>query len=113
MKKTFNKLVRDKIPEIILKNGGTPEIKILSNKEYLYHLNKKLIEECNEVVCTKDIKERTEELADVFEVIHAIASFSGISLEEIEKVRVSKKEKRGGFDSKIFLKSTTIIKNFE
>lgn len=113
MKKVFNKLVRDKIPEIILKNGCTPEIEILDNQEYLHHLDEKLMEECNEVICAKNAKDKAEELADVLEVMYATAISFKIPFEEIEKVRLDKKEKRGGFDSKIFLKSTTIVKNLE
>ena len=59
------------------------------------------------------IEEKAEELADVLEVMYAIANSFKIPFEEIEKVRLDKKEKRGGFDSKIFLKSTTIVKNLE
>ena len=92
MKKVFNKLVRDKIPEIILKNGCTPEIEILDNQEYLHHLDEKLMEECNEVICAKSAKDKTEELADVLEVMYAIANSLEIPFEEIEKVRLDKKK---------------------
>lgn len=102
----FNKLVRDKIPEIINKNGGHPDIKILNNEEYRIALFEKLTEECAEVISAENKEHLTEELVDLFEVIHSILKNQDITFEEIEKVRLSKKEKRGGFDKKIFLISS-------
>lgn len=111
-KKSFNKLVRDKIPEIILKNGGDPEVEILENDEYFHLLNEKLLEECKEVIEAFDVESKKEELADVLEVMHAIAKNMKVEFKEIEDERLKKLEKRGGFDSKIFLKSTSIVENF-
>ena len=65
-KKVFNKLVRDNIPEIILKKGGESEIRILEDAEYSDLLNKKLMEECNEVIEADDTESKKEELADDF-----------------------------------------------
>ena len=113
MEKIFNKLVRDKIPEIILKNGGKPEVKILDDLAYLENLNKKLLEECNEVVNAKNNEEELEELADVLEVIHSLIKALDISFDKVEKIRLEKKEKRGGFDSKLFLKKTTIVEKLK
>lgn len=103
--KIFNKLVRDRIPEIISKTGAKVEIKILDSEEYIKYLGEKLLEECKEVLESKNEKEITEELADVLEVIYAISDVFKIDIAEIENVRISKKETRGGFSSKIFLKS--------
>lgn len=102
----FNKLVRDKIPEIISKNGGNPTIKVLNGEEYKIAIFEKLKEECAEVISAENKEHLTEELADLFEVIHSIIKNQDITFEEIEKVRLSKKEKRGGFDEKIFLISS-------
>ena len=102
----FNKLVRDKIPEIISKNGSNPTIKVLNGEEYKIALFEKLTEECAEVISAENKEHLTEELADLFEVIHSIIKNQDITFEEIEKVRLSKKEKRGGFDEKIFLISS-------
>ena len=102
--KVFNKLVRDKIPEIIKKIGGEPFTFILSPDEYSKYLNEKLLEECNELISATDNLSKTEELADVLEVVYSIAKFSGISLENLEEVRKNKKSKNGGFESRIFLK---------
>lgn len=104
--KIFNKLVRDKIPEIIKKSGGKPFTVILSPDEYSKYLNEKLLEECNELINAADNLSKTEELADVLEVIYSIAKFSGISLKNLEEVRKNKKNENGGFESRIFLKHT-------
>ena len=102
MKRVFNKLVRDKIPQIIEANGESAEIEILDDKRYLEQLHKKLLEEANEFL----EEDSPEELADLMEVIYAIARLQGINLEEVEKIRKQKAEKRGAFDKKIFLKET-------
>ena len=99
MRALHNKLVRDKIPEIIEKSGKTPVTHILSDEEYLSELDKKLYEECSEYQADKSI----EELADMLEVMYAIAEARGWSVSELEAVRSEKAEKRGGFRDKIYL----------
>ncbi len=94
-----NKLVRDKIPEIIEKAGKTPVTHILSDDEYISELDRKLNEECAEYQADKSI----EELADMLEVMYAITEARGWSVSELEAVRKSKAEKRGGFKDKIYL----------
>lgn len=108
-RKIFNKLVRDKIPEMLAKNGGEPETEILTNKKYIDCLYKKLKEECEETVNSYSKENLMEELADLLEVMIAISKANNIDFSEIEKIRLAKKEKRGGFDSKIFLKSSNIV----
>ncbi len=108
-RKNFNKLVRDKIPELLDKNGGETEIEILDNEKYIECLLEKLKEECEEVISADSRENLTEELADLLEVINAIAKTNDIDFDKIEKIRLDKKEKRGGFDSKIFLKSSNVI----
>ena len=95
----YNKLVRDKIPKIIESDSKECTTKIVSGKEKLEYLYKKLGEETAELSEANSI----EELADVQEVINAIAKELGISLEELESVRKSKANKRGGFDNGIVL----------
>ena len=95
----YNKLVRDNIPSIIEKNGEIPITRILDDEEYKKLLDEKLIEELNEYIKSND----EEELADLVEVIYAILDYKNIKLEDFEKIRISKKEKRGGFKNKIFL----------
>ncbi len=101
MKQVYNKLVRDRIIEIIEKKGEEPTYHTLSNKEYLAELHKKLFEEANEFIEQDD----KEELADVLEVLYAIAKIKKIDLNEVEKIRLEKHQKRGGFDKKIFLET--------
>lgn len=97
-----NKLVRDKIPSIILENGDNPSVKFLTREEYIEELNRKLDEEHDEFNESLDI----EELLDMVEVIYAIASTRGVSESTFDDWLYQKREKRGGFDSRIFLIST-------
>lgn len=99
--RVYNKLVRDKISEIIRANGETPETEVLGGKRYLEELHKKLFEEANEFVEEDSI----EELADLMEAIYSIAKAKNINWDEMEKMRISKAESRGAFEQKIFLKN--------
>lgn len=108
-RKIFNKLVRDKIPEMLEKNGGEPKTEILTDEKYIKCLYEKLKEECDETVNSYSKENLMEELADLMEVIMAISKANNIDFAEIEKIRLSKKEKRGGFDSKMFLESSNVV----
>jgi predicted house-cleaning noncanonical NTP pyrophosphatase (MazG superfamily) len=99
--KKYNKLVRDKIPTIIGANGSVAHTKILNDDDYLEALKNKLVEEAIEVKQTPV----PEELADVMEVVYAIAKQLNISLSEIEKLRQNKNKTNGSFDNHIFLRS--------
>jgi predicted house-cleaning noncanonical NTP pyrophosphatase (MazG superfamily) len=99
--KIYNKLVRDKIPEIIAADGKKFVTRILDEEEHLQELVKKLAEEYEEF--KKDIS--LEELADLQEVILALADQIA-SREELEKVRAHKAKARGGFKNRIYLEST-------
>lgn len=96
----YNKLVRDKIPEIIEATGQHCTVEILSNEDYLRMVDAKLDEELSEYHKDQNI----EELADLLEVIYAAAKARGYSLTQLEAVREEKAEKRGGFDKRILLK---------
>lgn len=97
--KTYNKLVRDRIIEIIEKDGRKANYRVLEEKEYREELNKKLQEEVKEYLEENCV----EELADIVEVIYGILVSMNVSIEGFEKVRLEKKEKRGGFDKRLFL----------
>ena len=97
---TYNKLVRDRIPEIIKLSGKKCSTEILSDEEYLKLVDAKLDEELSEYHKDQNI----EELADLLEVIHAATLARGYSLEELEHVRAEKAAKRGGFANRILLK---------
>lgn len=99
MKKTYNKLVRDNIPEIIKKAGKDCNTRILDDKEYLEFLDEKLNEECSEYQESKEI----EEVVDILEVLQNIAKARGYSWAEVENIRKEKARKRGSFNDKIFL----------
>ena len=94
----MGKLVRDKIPQIIQADGKSPIIRTLSEEDYLKELDKKLNEEVAEYQADKSI----EEMADVLEVLYAICEARGHSLEELEKVRKEKSDKRGAFKERIY-----------
>ena len=97
--KIYNKLVRDKIPEIIEADGKTCKTRILSDEEYIASLEAKLNEEVAEYQADKNL----EEMADVLEVLQAICIARGYSLVELEALRKKKASERGGFADKIFL----------
>ena len=97
-----DKLIRDKIPEITLIDGVETFTRELGTDEYIKRLNDKLIEEAKEVIQAKDKMEVAEELADVLEVINAIASVSNLSFQDIEDVRLRKKAAKGGFETGIY-----------
>lgn len=102
MERIYNKLVRDKIPNIIKEKGETPVVKVLNEIEYKNELEKKLYEEYKEVIeATGD--NRVEELADMLEVIRALANLENKNLNEVISIAEKKKEKRGAFEEKIFL----------
>jgi len=101
--KTYNKLVRDKIPAIIEATGADCETEILSDADYLRLLDAKLDEELAEYHQDQNL----EELADLMEVIYACAQARGYTVAELEAVRAEKAAKRGGFDRKILLKTVT------
>jgi len=98
--KTFNKLIRDKIPEIIEEAGNNYEMEVLDDEDYFKALNKKLQEELDEYKASKEIME----LADLVEIIYAILDYKNISRAEFEKMRKEKQKERGGFEKKLFLK---------
>jgi predicted house-cleaning noncanonical NTP pyrophosphatase (MazG superfamily) len=98
-RKVYNKLVRDRIPEIIRADGKSLKSRILDDEEHLEALLKKVEEELAELREGRN----AEELADLHEVLLAIGDALGISRDELEKVRAAKAKKRGGFQQKIFL----------
>lgn len=102
MERIYNKLVRDKIPNIIEEKGETPIIKILDENEYKKELEKKLYEEYKEVIEANG-DDRVEELADMIEVIKAIANLENKNLNDIIEMANKKAEKRGTFEKKVFL----------
>jgi len=101
--KVHNKLVRDKIPEIIEHDGKKCTVRVLDDEEYLNALDAKLDEELAEY--HKD--QKVEELVDLLEVLYAAADARGYSSEELDQLRKNKFETRGKFKKRIFLESVT------
>ena len=99
-KTTYNKLVRDKIPEIIKKSGHKPIVYTADDEEYIKRLYDKLIEEIEEFKKNPS----SEELADILEVCDAIMMYYGISSEDVKEIKNKKFKERGGFLNKIILK---------
>ena len=97
--KIYNKLVRDKIIDIIEADGRIAKYRILDDNEYRQELNKKLQEEVKEYLEDNNV----EELADIVEVIYGILNSMDVSIKEFEKIRTNKQEKRGAFEKKIYL----------
>ena len=97
----YQKLVRDTIPEIISQNGERAVTRILSPQEFQTELNRKLLEETQEFLQSAE----TDELADVLEVVYAIAELRGIGMETLESIRLQKQSTNGGFTRRIYLES--------
>jgi len=95
----YNKLVRDKIPDIISSEFKISKTRTLNDEEFKRSLTRKLMEEVIEFISTPNI----EELADIIEVIHSLADSLNSNIDEVETIRLSKKINRGGFDNRLFL----------
>lgn len=95
----YNKLVRDRIPEIMREKGEVPHLEVLDDAAYPCELLKKLDEEVAEY---KESGE-AEELADILEVLLALAKAQGVSAEELQCICTEKRKVRGGFAKRIFL----------
>ncbi|WP_214107062.1 nucleoside triphosphate pyrophosphohydrolase [Acrocarpospora catenulata] len=93
-----SKLVRDKIPQIIRATGMDPIVRVADSGEYAAQLRHKLREEVGEFLASDH---DPEELADVLEVVYALAALVGVDRERLEKLRAAKAEERGGFAGRI------------
>lgn len=98
----YNKLVRDKIPEIIKADECEPITRVLNDEEYRQELLQKVSEEAQELLEASST-ESLNELADLLELIYSILEVDNITKEELEKARIQKLSERGGFADKIFL----------
>lgn len=103
----YNKLVRNKIPEIIENDNKKPIIEVLDDEKYKKQLDLKLQEELDEYIGSDNV----EELADLVEVIYGILAYKNIDLKDFEDIRLKKAEKRGSFNKRILLKE--VIENYD
>lgn len=99
MPREFDKLVRDKIPEVIEENGEDPTSHVADDEEY----SDRLIEKLDEEVAEYRESGKLDELADILEVIHAIRKHKGLSREELQEIREQKADQRGRFNDRIVL----------
>jgi len=99
--KTYDKAVRDVIPDIIRAEGKECIVKQVSDGEFLGYMESKLFEELHEYTESKS----AEELADLLEVIYRVAELKGIEMDELEIIRKKKREQRGGFKENLILVS--------
>lgn len=100
--KVYDKLVRDRIPEIIEASGNKCEIEVVSDEVALEYLYKKLNEEVGELLEDKNL----DEIADCLEVLFAIGAKYGYSEDEVLGRRNDKKLERGGFENNLILRKT-------
>jgi predicted house-cleaning noncanonical NTP pyrophosphatase (MazG superfamily) len=99
----YNKLVRDKIPQVIEKAGGTAKFKKLTSKQFEKELLKKVGEESSALPGVKSKKELVSELADIFAVTDEIKKFKKVSDKEIKTAMDANMNRKGGFKKKLFL----------
>lgn len=101
MRFRVQKLIRDRLPEIMRAQGLAVFDRRLDDAEFAAALGEKLIEEAHEArTATPD--QIADELADVLEVVHALAQVHGLSLQDIETARLTKRAERGGFDARVY-----------
>ena len=99
----YDKLIRDRIPEIMDRAGVAYEIDTLDDAAYLAALRAKLVEEAQEAAEAPGAAELTKELGDVLEVVAALTAAAGLDADAIETVRARRREERGGFERRIRL----------
>lgn len=102
--KIYNKLIRDRIPEIIAASGKEANVRVLGGEELEAALREKVVEEALEIKQANE-KELVAEIADLYEVLESLLKHKGIAVAEVRKFQRSKKEERGGFDSGLLLTS--------
>jgi predicted house-cleaning noncanonical NTP pyrophosphatase (MazG superfamily) len=102
MRKECHKLIRDRIPEIIRQSGKHFDVAILNVADYQQALRQKLMEEAQKVAIASEADLVTE-LADLYEVIEALMSTSGIGEETVRQVQAKRRDERGGFTRRLLL----------
>jgi len=106
MEKVYNKLVRDRIPEIIKADGCKLIVRKLSEKRFKEETLKKVVKEANELLNSKNREELIKECADLQEILMAVMETNKITCAELNKVRNKRKKDRGAFTKRIFLVKT-------
>jgi predicted house-cleaning noncanonical NTP pyrophosphatase (MazG superfamily) len=102
MRKEYNKLVRDHIPEIIRQDGRQCGVEVMPEDEYVRALKDKLIEEAQEAAVARP-EDLVKELADLYEVMDALMAASGIDHRAVLAKQEERRQNRGGFDQRLRL----------
>lgn len=102
----YNKLIRDRIPEITKADGWISETRILNKKEYILELRKKILEEAKELNEGSGHDNLIEELVDIQEIIDAILAAKKVKFSNFRKIQTNKRKKCGGFKKRLFLVKT-------
>ncbi|MGA2666833.1 MAG: nucleoside triphosphate pyrophosphohydrolase [Patescibacteria group bacterium] len=102
----YNKLIRDRIPEIIKVDGWVSKTRVMEKDEFIKELKKKILEEAKELNEGKEHKNLIEELVDIQEIIDTILNEKKVKFSEFHKIQSKKKNERGGFKKKLFLIKT-------
>jgi predicted house-cleaning noncanonical NTP pyrophosphatase (MazG superfamily) len=108
-KKIYNKLIRDKIPEIIRADNEEPKVKILNQKDYMIALKQKISEEAIELIEAKNKDDVLNELVDLQELIDSTAKAYKIRKSTLISAQKGKNKKRGGFKKRLFLIETKVL----
>lgn len=104
--KEYNKLVRDRIPEIIEKAGEKPYTRILGKRRFIWEIKEKIREEAVELIIAYRRKGAINEIVDIQELIDTLIAEMGITKFELWELQRKKNEKRGGFKKRLFLIKT-------
>jgi predicted house-cleaning noncanonical NTP pyrophosphatase (MazG superfamily) len=97
----IDKLIRDKLPDLMRQNNVAFCERVMDDEEYRKSLKDKILEEANEVFLSETPGDLLEELADLLEVIHALGTVCGLTIEQIDQQRLQKKDQKGGFEGRI------------
>ena len=101
--KHLNKLVRDKVPSLVTKDGGSYTMKLLQGNDHLKALKDKLKEETDEFIAAEKREIELDELVDIVELVHSYLNLHNITADEFEALRIQKRKAKGSFDRGIYL----------
>ncbi|MEK7503685.1 MAG: nucleoside triphosphate pyrophosphohydrolase [Patescibacteria group bacterium] len=99
----YNKLIRDRIPEIVKKSGWIPKVRVLKKSEFLAAVKKKVLEEAEELMQAKDSEELIGEIVDIQELLDVLSAEVGLTRLAVGGLQLAKRKKRGGFRKRLFL----------
>lgn len=102
MRTEYHKLVRDRIPELIERDGKSYEVRVLDEASYRDALRKKVVEEAGEIAEAPE-SDLPKEIADLYEVLDGLINAYGLSTEDIRELQAKRRQDRGGFDGRLEL----------